>query len=121
VGRWQSLWGVAIDCRSGKRKTAQEVAFVGCTYRRLCAVHRGLCFPVCNPVARRQGYIKPNGCRSIAAGVSESTSDIVTASGIINARASRPTHQLGEKRTGGYKAFLSSLQRPRGSARLEQL
>jgi hypothetical protein len=84
-------------------------------------MHRGLCFPVCNPVARRQGYIEPNGCRSIAAGVGESTSDIVTASGIINPRPSRPAYQLGEKRTGGYQAFLSILQRPCGPARLEQL
>ena len=59
-------------------------------------MHCGFCFLVCNPEARRQGFVEPNGCRSIAAGVDDPTSGIVIiiTSGIVNARPSRPPHQF---------------------------
>jgi hypothetical protein len=59
------------------------------------------CFPSCKQEARRQGFIEPNcGC-SISAGPDDPTFDVVIAarivitSGIINARPSRPSRQLG--------------------------
>jgi hypothetical protein len=64
-------------------------------------MHCGFCFRCCNPEARRQGLIEPNGCRSIAAGADDPTSDvviaadIVTTSGNVIARPSHPPHQLG--------------------------
>ena len=79
------------------------------------------CFLSCKPEARRPGFIEPiRGRRSIPAGADAPTSGIsisVTA-GIINARAARSSHKLGQKRTGGYKAFLSILQRACDSTRL---
>jgi uncharacterized protein YaiI (UPF0178 family) len=66
------------------------------------------CFLSCKPEARRQGFIERNRGRSIPAGADAPTFDVVIAaddvvitsdvgiaSGIINARPSRPSHQLG--------------------------
>jgi hypothetical protein len=64
-------------------------------------MHRGFCFLSCSPEARRQGFVESNGCRSIAAGVNDPTSNviigcyIVTTSGNVNARPSHPSHQFG--------------------------
>lgn len=65
------------------------------------------CFLSRKPKTRRQGFIEPNcGC-SIPAGADAPsfdvvipadiiiTSDVGIASGIINARPGRPSHQLG--------------------------
>ena len=82
------------------------------------------CFLSCKPEARRQHFIEPNRGRSIPTGTDSLTFDVVIAadigiaSGIFNARPSRPSHQFGKKRTGGYKALLSSLQRACDSTRL---
>jgi hypothetical protein len=57
------------------------------------------CFPSCKPEARRQGFIEPNCGRSISAGADDPCSviaaRIVITSGIVNARPSRPSRQLG--------------------------
>jgi hypothetical protein len=65
------------------------------------------CFLSCKPEARRQDFIEPNRGRSIPAGADAPTFDVVIAadiiitsdvgiaSGIINARPGRPSHQLG--------------------------
>ena len=65
------------------------------------------CFLSRKPKTRRQGFIEPNRGRSIPAGADAPTFDVVIAadiiitsdvgiaSGIINARPSRPSHQLG--------------------------
>jgi uncharacterized protein YaiI (UPF0178 family) len=64
-------------------------------------------FLTCKPEARRQDFIEPNRGRSIPAGADAPTFDVVIAadiiitsdvgiaSGIINARPGRPSHQLG--------------------------
>ena len=58
-------------------------------------------FLTCKPEARRQDFIEPNRGRSIPAGADAPTFDVViashvgVASGIINARPGRPSHQLG--------------------------
>ena len=59
------------------------------------------CFLSCKPEARRQDFIEPNRGRSIPAGADAPTFDVVIAShvviasGIINARPGRASHQLG--------------------------
>jgi hypothetical protein len=94
----------------------------GCSHRRRRAVHCGFCFLVCNPAARQQGVIEFNRCRNAGAdgpiSIIVNTSDIIVTSDIINARPSRPSLQLVGGYKGGYKTFLSSLQRSRASTRL---
>ena len=64
-------------------------------------MHCDCYFLSCKPEARRQGFIEPNRGRSISAGADHPTFDaviaagIVITSGIINARPSRPSRQLG--------------------------
>jgi len=65
------------------------------------------CFLSRKPKTRRQGFIEPNRGCSIPAGADAPTFDVVIAannivtsdvgiaSGIINARPGRPSHQLG--------------------------
>jgi len=65
------------------------------------------CFLSCKPEARRQDFIERYRGRSIPAGADAPTFDVVIAadiiitsdvgiaSGIINARPGRPSHQLG--------------------------
>ena len=120
----RSLWGVAADRHSGKRKIGQEVAF-GRTHRRRRAMHCGFCFLCCNPEARRQGFVEPNCCRSIAAGADEPASDVVaniaTASNAVVARAGDPSHQFNDKRIGRRQAFASILRSSRDPTRLDKL
>ena len=65
-------------------------------------MHCGLCFLVCNPETRQQGFIEFN-CRSgiAAAGIDDltaiivNTSDIVTTCDIVDARPGHPSYQFG--------------------------
>ena len=58
-------------------------------------MHCGLCFLVCNPETRQQGFIEFN-CRGIAAaGIDDLTAVIVNTSDIVDARPGHPSYQFG--------------------------
>ena len=94
-------------------------------HRRRRAMHCGFCFLCCNPEARRQGFVEPNCCRSIAAGADEPASDVVaniaTASNAVVARAGDPSHQFNDKQIGRRQAFASILRSSRDPTRLDKL